>query len=87
MLNGNGVAGAAAEAATLARARGYPVKEVGNAPRTGYPKTMVEYRPGFAGEARRFARDLNLRLVAPLDGMKPSRLHGAKIILILGAER
>jgi hypothetical protein len=87
VLNGNGVHGAAAEAAALVRARGYPVKDVGNAPRTGYPKTIVEYRPGFAGEAKRFARDLNFGLVAPLDGLKPAQLHGAKLVVILGNSR
>jgi hypothetical protein len=45
------------------------------------------YRPGFTGEARRFARDLNLGLVSPLDGMKPAQLHGAQIVMILGASR
>jgi hypothetical protein len=87
VLNGNGVQGAAASAAALVRTRGYRIRHVGNAPRTGYPKTMVEYRPGFLGEARRFARDMGLGLVVPVDGMKPRQLHGAQIVLILGAAR
>jgi hypothetical protein len=87
VLNGNGVQGAAAEAASLVEARGYRVKEVANAPHSGYAKTIVMYRPGFAGEAKRFARDLNLGLVEPLDGMKPAQLHGAQIVVILGAAR
>jgi LytR cell envelope-related transcriptional attenuator len=87
VLNGNGVQGAAAEAASLVQARGYRIKQVGNAPHTGYPKTIVMYRPGFAGEAKRFARDLNLGLVEPLDGMKPRQLHGAQVLIILGASR
>jgi hypothetical protein len=45
------------------------------------------YRPDFAGEAKRFARDLNLGLVEPLDGMRPAQLHGAQIVVILGAAR
>ena len=84
VLNGNGIEGAAAEAATLVKARGYFVKRVGNAPRTGYARTMVEYRPGFRAEARRFGRDLNVGLIAPLDGMRPAQLHGAHLVLILG---
>jgi hypothetical protein len=87
VLNGNGVQGAAGAEASLVRARGYRVKKVANAPHTGYAKTIVMYRPGFAGEAKRFRRDLNLGLVAPLDGMKPAQLHGAQIVLILGASR
>jgi hypothetical protein len=87
VLNGNGVSGAAAEAATVVTARGYRIRQVGNAPRAGYPKTMVEYRPGYLGEARRFARDMNIGLVVPLDGMKPRQLHGAQIVMIIGAAR
>ena len=47
VLNGNGVQGAAALAAQLAQARGYPVLDVGNATKTGYARTIVMYRPGF----------------------------------------
>jgi hypothetical protein len=87
VLNGNGVQGAAAEAAALVKKRGYPVKKVGNAPRTGYAKTSVFFAPGYAGEARRFAKDLNLGHVGPLDGMTPRQLHGARLVLLLGATR
>jgi LytR cell envelope-related transcriptional attenuator len=85
VLNGNGVSGAAASAASLATARGYLVKRVGNAPRSGYARSIVEYRPGYRAEALRFSRDLNVGVVSPLDGMRPAALHGAKIVLILGA--
>jgi LytR cell envelope-related transcriptional attenuator len=87
VLNGNGVQGAAGAEASLVRARGYRVRKVANAPHTGYAKSIVMYRPGYAGEARRFGRDLNLGLVTPLDGMTPRQLHGAQIVLILGASR
>jgi hypothetical protein len=87
VLNGNGVAGAASEAASLVQARGYRVLEVGNAPRTGYARTMVMYRPHFRAEALRFQRDLNLTVVAPLDGMTPAQLKGAHLVEILGAAR
>ena len=86
VLNGNGVSGAAAEAASLVRARGYQVTEVGNAPRTGYGHTILMYRPHFRAEALRFKRDLNLStVVAPLDGMTPRQLKGAHLVEILGA--
>jgi hypothetical protein len=87
VLNGNGVSGAAALAASLARARGYPVLDVGNAPHTGYARTIVMYRPHFRAEAVRFRRDLNLSVVAPLDGMTPAELKGAHLVEILGSAR
>jgi LytR cell envelope-related transcriptional attenuator len=87
VLNGNGVQGAAASAASLAQARGYPVLEVGNAPHTGYARTIVMYRPHFRAEALRFRRDLNLSVVAPLDGMTPRELKGAHLVEILGSAR
>jgi hypothetical protein len=87
VLNGNGVQGAAAEAAALVTARGYPVKKVGNAPRTGYARTSVFFAPGYEGEAKRFAKDMNLGQVGPLDGMKPAQLHGARLVLLLGSAR
>jgi LytR cell envelope-related transcriptional attenuator len=87
VLNGNGVQGAAASAASLAQARGYPVLEVGNAPHTGYARTILMYRPHFRAEALRFRRDLNLSVVAPLDGMTPRELKGAHLVEILGSAR
>ena len=87
VLNGNGVQGAAAQAASLVESRGYHVRKVGNAPHAAYAKTIVMYRPGFAREAKRFARDLNLGLVEPLDGMTTPQLRGAQIAVILGASR
>jgi hypothetical protein len=88
ILNGNGVQGAAASAASLVGARGYAVGQVGNASRS-YPTWRVMYAPGFAGEAERFAHDLNIRVasVGPLDGMKPRQLHGAQLLLTLGSTR
>jgi hypothetical protein len=40
--------------------------------------------PGWVKEARRFARDTGVRLVAPVDGLTPAKLKGSKIVLILG---
>jgi hypothetical protein len=42
------------------------------------------YRRGFEGEAQRLARDLGVKVVGPLDGVRPSQLHGAQAVLILG---
>lgn len=89
VLNGNGITGAAAQAATIVQARGYLVTATKNAPRTGYPRWHLMAAPGYAAEAVRFARDLDLARsrVGPLDGMTPRQLHGAKLVLILGTSR
>jgi hypothetical protein len=84
VLNGNGHQGAAADAAARVEHRGYRVGLVANAPHHDYPQTIVMYRRGFEGEGQRLARDLGVRVVSPLDGMKPAQLHGAQAVLILG---
>ena len=84
VLNGNGVAGAAADAASRVRARGYKVRKVGNAPRSGYGRSVVMYRAGFRPEALRLGRDLGIALVSPLDGLRASNLAGAKLAVVLG---
>jgi hypothetical protein len=83
VLNGNGRTGAAAAAAARVQSRGYRVGVVGNSARAA-PRTIVMYRPRFAAEGRRLARDLGVRLVAPLDGMRPHDLGKAEVVLILG---
>ena len=85
VLNGNGIAGAAASAGELVRHKGYVLAEVGNAPRSDYRRTVVMYRPGYAPEAARFARDLHVKLVSPLDGLRLRDLMGAHVAVILGA--
>jgi hypothetical protein len=85
VLNGNGRPGAAASAASRVRRHGYRIGLVGNAGRMSYTRSIVMYRPGYEGEGRRLAHDLGVRMVGPLDGMRPSELHGAQTVLILGA--
>jgi hypothetical protein len=84
VLNGNGRTGAAAAAASRVRGKGYRVGFVGNAPRTDFAQSFVMYKPGFAGEARRFARDLRIKRVGPLDGVRPRELGRAHLVFILG---
>jgi hypothetical protein len=83
VLNGNGRAGAAHSAADKVSARGYLLGNVGNAPSTT-PRSLVMYRPGYAAEGARLARDMRVRIVRPLDGMRPSQLLGAHVVLIVG---
>ena len=85
VLNGNGVSGAAHEAASRVEASGYSVGDVGNAKRTDFTRSVVMYRPGFRGEALRLARDLRIRIVGPLDGIGARELMGAHVALVVGA--
>jgi len=84
VLNGNGRNGAAGAEARVLRARGYPVVAVGNAKRTDYAASIVMYRPGYGREAQRLARDIRGSIVTGLDGVLPSQLHGARLLLIVG---
>ena len=84
VLNGNGVSGAAAATASRVRARGYKIRKVGNAPRSGYGRSVVVYRAGFRPDGLRLARDLGIALVSPLDGLRASNLAGAKLAVVVG---
>jgi LytR cell envelope-related transcriptional attenuator len=84
VLNGNGRTGAAASMAALVRARGYRTGTVGNAPRDDYPHTVVMYRGRFRAEALRLARDMHVRIVGPLDGLKRSVLGRAQVAVVVG---
>ena len=85
VLNGNGRTGAAASAASRVRSRGYRVGTVGNASSTDFARSLVMYKPGFAGEARRLAKDLRVKQVGPLDGIRARDLGRAQVVFILGA--
>ena len=84
VLNGNGRTGAAAATAETVRARGYAIAGVGNASRS-YGKSVVMYRRGYRAEGVRLARDLRIKLVGPVDGMRTSQLLGAQVALIVGS--
>ena len=85
VLNGNGHSGAAGTEAAKLSAVGYRVRGTANARRTDYATTVVMYRPGYQGDAKRLARDMKLKVVGPLDGLAPKALHGAQIVVLLGA--
>lgn len=85
VLNGNGRQGAAASTASRVHGKGYRIGLVANAPSRDYSASLVMYRKGFEGEGRRLARDFGIRVVGPLDGMRPGQLHGAHAVLILGS--
>ncbi len=85
VLNGNGVSGAAATESDRLHRKGYVVAAVGNAGRSDYPRSIVMYRPGFKPEAARLARDLRVKIVSPLDGLRKSDLMGAHVAIVIGA--
>ena len=85
VLNGNGRSGAAAESADAVRRFGYTIGSVGNAPRTDFTRTLVMYRKGYKAEGARLAKDLNVKIVGPLDGLRPSDMLGAHVALIVGS--
>jgi LytR cell envelope-related transcriptional attenuator len=84
VLNGNGVGGAAAEAADGVRRHDYLIAATGNAARSDYPRSIIMFRPGFKSEAQRLARDLGLKRVGPLDGVRARDLQGAHVALVVG---
>ena len=83
VLNGGGQSGAAHAAADKVSAHGYQLGQIGNA--TGVtPRTLIMYRPGYEAEGKRLAHDLHVRIVRPLDGMRPAQLMGSHLVLIMG---
>lgn len=84
VLNGNGRPGAAASTAERVRAIGYTIGGVGNAKSSDHARSLVMYRAGHEPEARRLAADLKVKLVGPLDGMKPAELMGAHVAVVVG---
>jgi LytR cell envelope-related transcriptional attenuator len=85
VLNGNLVQGAAARESALLQSAGYRIVGAANAQRHNYAQSMVLYVPGWIKEARRLAHDTGIRLVAPVDGLRPAALKGSKTVVILGS--
>jgi hypothetical protein len=83
VLNGSGQSGAAHAAADKVSAHGYQLGQIGNAA-GGTPRTLIMYRPGYEAEGMRLGHDLQVRIVRPLDGMRPAQLQGSHLVLIMG---
>jgi hypothetical protein len=84
VLNGNGRSGAAGAAAKRVRSSGHRVAAVGNASRSDYGRSVVMYRPGRRDEGERLARDLGVKVVGPLDGVRLGSLGRAHAVLVVG---
>ncbi len=84
VLNGNGVQGAASTEAARLTGAGYRIAAAENAQRHDYAQSMVLYVPGWINEARRLAHDAGIRIVAPIDGLRPASLKGSHAVVIVG---
>jgi hypothetical protein len=84
VLNGNGRTGAAAASADAVRRFGYTIGNVGNAPRSDFTRTLIMFRKGYRPEALRLAKDLGIKIVGPLDGLRGSDMMGAHVALVVG---
>ena len=84
VLNGNGVTGAAGREAQMLLARGYRGATPTGAANHDYARSIVLYAPGWEREGKRLGRDAGVRIVGPLDGLKPSQLRGSQLVVILG---
>jgi hypothetical protein len=87
VLNANGISGAAANAAAIVRARGYPVPGVADARRYGYARSVVMYKPGFANEASRLGNDLSVPTRQPIDHTVVPAEAPTPLVLVVGRER
>ena len=85
VLNGNGRTGAAHMEAAKLQSFGYRIAGAADAKRHDYATTVVMYRTGFRAEGVRLAHDLHIRVVGPLDGLRPTALAGGQLAVILGA--
>lgn len=85
VFNGNGRSGAAGSEASRLQHLGYKVSGTANARRQDYASSVVMYSRGWRAEGLRLAKDLGVKVVGPLDGVKPSVLHGGKLLVIVGA--
>jgi hypothetical protein len=83
--NGFGGQGAATAVADRARAAGYPVVGVRDAPRRSYRTTYVLFVPGREAAAKALAGKLGLgdAAVRPLDGIRPAAIRPAQLLVIL----
>jgi len=84
VLNGNGITGAAGREASTLLHRGYRTASSADAPNHDYARSLVLYAPGYLREGKRLARDAGVRVVGPLDGLRPSQLRGSQLVVILG---
>jgi hypothetical protein len=84
VLNGNGIAGAAAGTGRRVKGLNYVLSGVGNAPSSDYRQSMVMYRKGFDREAKALAKATGIKLVGPIDGIRTQDLMGAHIALVVG---
>lgn len=84
VLNGNGFNGAAGNLATKLLGIGYRHAIPTDAPNHAYATSLVLFRPGFAAEAKRLARDARIAAIAPLDGHVLAPYGRVPLVVVLG---
>ncbi len=85
VLNGNGQAGAAGTTAGRLQHLGYKISGTANAHRQDYASSVIMYVAGYRAEGMRLGKDLGVKVVAPVDGVGRSALHGGQLVVIVGA--
>lgn len=85
VFNGNGLSGAAGDEAARLQHLGYKITGTANARRQDYATSVVMYRDGWRAEGMRLAKDLHVKVVGPLDGIRASTLHGGELVVIVGS--
>jgi hypothetical protein len=85
VLNANGVQGAAHSEAARLQGLGYVIGGAANAPSHHYARSMVMFFPGYLKEARRLAHETGIKLVAPVDGLRPTTLNASRLVVLLGS--
>jgi hypothetical protein len=84
VLNGNGFNGVAGDLATRLAGLGYRHAIPMDAPNHAYATSLVLFRPGFAGAARRLAKDAHIAAIAPLDGHVLAPYGRVPLVVVLG---
>jgi hypothetical protein len=85
VFNGNGLNGAAGQAAGKLHGLGYKIAGTANAAHQNYATSVVMYKNGFRAEGIRLAHDLGVKVVGPLDGITGKALDGGQLAVIVGA--
>jgi hypothetical protein len=85
VLNGTAEAGLAAEVGDRVERKGFRLGAVGNST-SSFEESVVMFKPGFAPEARRVAKQLQISQLQPITGEIESLAEGATVAVIVGED-
>ena len=87
VLNASGVTGAAARVVgPKVETAGYRLGEVGDATSQDVLASSVQWRKGKQAVAQNVAKDLNITLAPPLDGIPASKVGDADVVVVVGKD-